>query len=268
MVQGDFINARVEWNRSDDRQRRAADHFAKKINKAKEKLLAEEKEKQSKTELSAKDSGDIDKSVNQSNIILAQKGIDMSTWQAYSGYINPFATYMHGLFFMLKAQDRADVGKAVDSFKRVNAIARNSTTMKSLAIAKDIQKGKQKLNNINKVWVVFENGQMAKKREIRVDLPLFLVSNNVAYAGFALPQLTVQSDTFGSLIAQGVKTEIIADMDKIIKAEFKEEFPLILTREIIRTTAKTIIQKQLNDKSPLLGYRCWFITGSYLRKQT
>ena len=252
MAQGDFTNARVEWNRSDDRQRRAADYFAKKINKAKEKILA--KKKQNKAEKKVKDSGDIDKSVSQSNIILATKGADMSTWQAYSGYINPFATYMHGLFFMLKAQDKADVGKAVDSFKRVNGIARNSATMKTLALAKDIQQGKKKLNNIDKVWVIFENAQMAKKREIRVDLPLFLVSNNVAYVGIALPQLAVQPDTFGSLKVQGVETEVVADMDKIIKAEFKEEFPLILTREIIRTTAKTIMQKQLNDKNPLLGF--------------
>lgn len=254
MAQSDFANARVEWNRSDDRQRRAADYFAKKINKTKKDILAKEKKSKNKTGTKAENNGDIDKSVTQSNIILATKGIDMSSWQAYEGYINPFSTYMHGLFFMLKAQDKTDIGKAIDSFKRVNAIAKNSVTMESLALARNIQKGKQKLNNINKVWVIYENGQMAKKQEIRIDLPIFLVSNNVAYTGIALPSLTIQPDTFGSLKVQGVETEIVADMDKIIQAEFKEEFPLILTREIIRTTAKTIIQKQLNDENPLLGY--------------
>jgi hypothetical protein len=42
-------------------------------------------------------------------------------------------------------------------------------------------------------------------------------------------------------------------MDKIISAEFDQEFPYILAREITRVTLKTIAQKQVKDENALLG---------------
>jgi len=248
---GDFENARVEWNRSDDRQRRAADYFAEKINGKKEEIAKEaEKEK----EESGQDIDEnVDKSLSQSEKLLAEQGIDMSGWKAYEGYVNPFSTFMHGLFFMLTAQDKADVNKAVDSFKRVEGITNASAASQTLSLAKDVLNGRKSKDNLNKVWVIFENGRAAVKEEMRIDLPLFLVSGNVSYVGMALPKIEEQHDYFNTLRIGNAETEVIADMDRIIKAEFKEEFPLILTREITRATAKTIIQKQLNDENPLLG---------------
>src|SRR3546814_21199399 len=49
------------------------------------------------------------------------------------------------------------------------------------------------------------------------------------------------------------QSQLLADMDTIIRGEFKTKFNGILIREIIRTTAKTVVQKQLNDSSPWLG---------------
>jgi uncharacterized protein len=249
-VQGDIANARVEWNRADDRQRRAADYFSEKIKDKKEELATEAAEKQ-------KESGQADnkgsqKSLSESEKLLAKQGVDMSGWKSYENYVNPFSTYMHGLFFMLAAQDKSDLNKAIDSFKRVEGITNTKAAKKSLNIAKSLLKNNSATND--KVWVVFENGRSIQKEEMRIDLPVFLVSNNIVYTGIALPKLKEQRDYFPSLVANGVNTEVIADMDKIIKAEFKEEFSLILSREITRTIAKTIVQKQINDKNPLLGF--------------
>ena len=257
---GDFNNARIEWNRSDDRQRRAADFFAEKINEKKEtqqKEAQEERNKQAEKNASAisvlDQQENIDKTYSQAETILAQQGIDMSQWGAYDGYVNPFATYMHGLYFMLKGQDTADLNKAIDSLKRVSEMTNTSVAAESLALAQQIMSGATSRNELNKVWVIFENGQMAQKEEFRVDLPLFLVSDNVNYVGFALPKIKERPDHFGRIMVDGVNSEVIADMDKIIKAEFKEEFPLILTREITRTVFKTIAQKQINDRNQYLG---------------
>lgn len=240
---GDRDSARIEWNRSDERQRRAADYFAKKINKQKEQL-------EGKDEATSKS---LNKSLLESEKVVAQHNFTNAEWQAYDGYINPFSTFMHGLFFMLNAQDNSDLNKAIDSLNRVAAITQTKVSADTLKLAEELQKGTSNLAGLNKVWVVFENGRAVKKEELRIDLPLFLVSDNVAYTGIALPRLKELPAPYDSLKVGDVKTEVVGDMDKIIQAEFKEEFPVILTKEISRTLIKTVAQKQINDQNPLLG---------------
>lgn len=253
---GDHANARVEWNRADDRQRRAADFFAERINEKKDAQAqaAEEEQEKLESEENNQSEDNVEKSLSEAEKILAKEGIDMSEWSAYEGYINPFSTFMHGLFFMLTAQDSADLGKAVDSFKRVAGITNSTVANETQALAEQVQSGDAHLGGINKTWVIFESGEMAKLDEFRIDLPVFLVSSNVNYVGMALPKLVEQPDYFNGFTVNGVPSEVVADMDKIIKAEFKEEFPLILTREITRTIVKTVAQKQVNDSNAYLGF--------------
>ncbi|NDV92212.1 hypothetical protein GTH32_13605 [Alteromonas sp. 345S023] len=248
---GDFQNARVEWNRADDRQRRAADYFAKRIN---EKRQQQQEEAEKELEENA-DSGEIevDQSLSKAEELLAEQNIDMSDWAAYEGYINPFSTFMHGLFFMLNAQDNSDLNKAIDSFKRVSEITQTNVASNTLSLAEDILRGNKSVSNLSNVWVVFENGEMAKKEEFRIDLPVFIASENVNYAGVALPKIKENTDYFSFLSVNGQRSEIVADMDRIFKAEFKEEWPIILTREITRSVIKTVVQKQVNDKNIWLG---------------
>ncbi|MFP2770146.1 COG3014 family protein [Oceanisphaera sp. KMM 10153] len=244
MAEGDYANARIEWNRTEDRQRRAAEHFAKKIT-AQQEELAKEEEKV--------DQENINRSLEAASPLLQEQGVDLSQWNAYEGYVNPFATYLHGLYFMLKAQDKSDYSKARDSFKRVYGLTRNADVKVDMNMANSLLQGR----NINKhkpaVWVVFENGLGAKKEEFRIDLPLFVLTSNVSYSGIALPKLVERSPAYSNLQIGRIKTRPLANMDRIIQAEFKSEFPYILSREVIRATLKTVAQKQVQDKSPLLG---------------
>jgi hypothetical protein len=160
---------------------------------------------------------------------------------------------MHGLFFMLNAQDNSDLNKAIDSFKRVSEITQTNVASNTLSLAEDILRGNKSVSNLSNVWVVFENGEMAKKEEFRIDLPVFIASENVNYAGVALPKIKENTDYFSFLSVNGQRSEIVADMDRIFKAEFKEEWPIILTREITRSVIKTVVQKQVNDKNIWLG---------------
>lgn len=256
---GDLENARVEWNRSDDRQRRAAEFFAERIN---EKRAQQEKEAEEELQEN-EGAGDvkIDESMSKANELLADQNIDMSDWTAYDGYINPFSTFMHGLFFMLNAQDASDVNKAVDSLKRVSSITGTQVAKDTLSLAQKMQSGQASRNSVNNIWVVFENGEMARKEEFRIDLPVFIASENVNYAGIALPKIEERQDYFNHISVNGKSSEVVADMDKIIKAEFKEEWPLILTREITRSVIKTVVQKQINDKNMWLGIAAGVLQG-------
>lgn len=244
MAQGDYSNARIEWNRTEDRQRRAAEHFASKIADQK-KELAEEEEKVDKE--------NVNRTLEAADPLLAEQGVDLSEWQAYDGYVNPFATYLHGLYFMLKAQDKSDYGKAHASFKRVYGLTKHSDVKTDMNMANALRRGQSIKRQKPTVWVVFENGLGSKKEEFRIDLPLFVFTSNVSYSGIALPKLVERPAAFSNLKMGPVKTRPLASMDRIIQAEFKTEFPYILSREVIRATLKTVAQKQLKDQNQLLG---------------
>lgn len=244
MAEGDYPNARIEWNRTEDRQRRAAEYFARKIAAQQEKLAEEE---------AKVDRENIHRSLEAASPLLQNQGLNLSQWNAYEGYVNPFATYLHGLYFMLKAQDKSDYSKARDSFKRVYGLTQNADVKVDMNMANSLLKGRNIDKHKPAVWVVFENGLAAKKEEFRIDLPLFVLTSNVSYSGIALPKLVERPVAYQHLQIGQIKTRPLANMDRIIQAEFKSEFPYILSREVIRATLKTVAQKQMQDQSPLLG---------------
>ncbi len=60
-------------------------------------------------------------------------------------------------------------------------------------------------NKENYAWVIFENGQGMAKNEIRIDIPLFLVTNKVQYTGIALPKVDERSSSHNYLDVNGEK---------------------------------------------------------------
>ncbi|WP_459617947.1 COG3014 family protein [Bordetella sp. 2513F-2] len=233
---GDFANARVEWNRSDDRQRRAAEHFEQEIAKQRDEIGK---------------SGNVDlvnRSLEGSSEALKKSGVDLSQWEPYAGYVNPAVVYLHGLYFLFNGEGPADMEKAESSLERAYALTRNTQVQIDMQAARR-NKGKLK----PAVWVLFENGTAARKEELRVDLPLFLVSGNVKYTGMALPIMKEGTPAYPYLTIGRQQTQMLADMDMIVRGEFKTRFNGILIKEIVRATAKTVMQKQLNDSNPLLG---------------
>ncbi|GKX50929.1 COG3014 family protein [Budvicia aquatica] len=234
--QANFSDARVEWNRVDDRQRRAAEYFSKEINAQ-------------KSEVKSNKIGD---SYSQSMEALEGSGIDVSKWAPYDGYINPASLYLHGLYFLINSESAADYTKAKESLKRAYALTRSNQIRADIALA---NKGRTVAPG---VWVIFENGLAARKTERRIDLPLILVTKSVAYTGMALPVLESGSPAYPYLSVNGSqKTESFASMDKIIEGEFKTEFTGILIKEISRAILKTAAQATMmnsdNSTVKLIG---------------
>ncbi|MEX3071965.1 COG3014 family protein [Vibrio alginolyticus] len=244
--EADFSNARVELNRAEERQRRAAEHFAELIKERE----AEIKEESGDSALS------VSKTIGSDETLKALKaaGIEQGQWKPYEGYVNPFTTYSYGLNLMVSGKTKSDYAKAADAFKRVHSMTGSKTAKADMDLARSLSKGASKSKLSNQVWVIFENGQSTVKEERRVDLPIFLLSNNVSYSGIALPKLKKRGTAYESITVNGVSTDTISDMDKIIGAEFDTEFPYILAREVTRVTIKTIAQKQVSDENQLLGH--------------
>jgi len=225
--------ARVEFNRAMERQTRAKEFFNEQIQKEKDKLdkaNAEKKVDYTKTA----ESQDVKDRIRQ-----AYPGI--YEFEAYPDFVNPFSTYLAGVFFFIQG----DLGKSRDLLREAAGMVPDNPY-----IQKDFEVADASLT-INSalsptVWVFFENGVGPSKEEFRIDLPLFLFSDRVYYAGIALPKLVQRSCAAERLSIQMgeniIPTEIVGDMDRVIQTEFAKEYPWILTRAIISAGVKAASQ--------------------------
>lgn len=233
--------ARVEFNRALDRQRRAKEHFAQEIAQQQQAIAAKQ----------ARDGIDYQKNLNNSEIdrILHKSYSNLYNFAVYPDFINPFTTYMAGLFFLYDG----DYAKAVDILKEAYGMLPEQTVVQDDFIyAQKMAQGAQPSGKY--VWVIFENGMAPKKEEFRIDLPTFLFSRHVYYVGIALPKLTLQNSAYPYLRVQSnprqaVQTKPLASMDRVIQTEFKKQYPWIVSRALmsalVKTTAQYFAQQQL-----------------------
>ncbi|WP_156792192.1 COG3014 family protein [Desulfotalea psychrophila] len=251
----DWQNARVEFNRAADRQRRAKEHFKKKIAEQEKRLAKEEKK-------SRRQKAGPSWNMRGASAEIDKNFTELNGWKAYGDYINPYTDYLHGLFFMLAASgnSRSDYDKAVYSFKRVAGThGRNKVIKKDLYLARKLQSGQWRKNRLSpRVWVIFENGLAPTVDEIIIPVPLFLVTKDVDYVQIALPKIVEQPGAYPNLqvSAAGKKlgsTQQIASIDRVVESEFKKEYPYKVTEALISAAIKGTIQYVAEKEAGDLG---------------
>lgn len=231
--------ARVEFNRALDRQRRAKETYAQEIAKIKEEIAQQEQKSRAPVRQSVENP--------QLQSIISQQYPSLYEFSAYPDFVNPFTTYLAGIYFNLVG----DHTKAIDLLKESHGMVPNNDYIAGdLDLTEGLLDGQVQLNNT--VWVIFENGLGPVKEEFRVDLPLFIVTSNVKYVGIALPKLVFREQAYPylSIITADntYPTQQIADMDRVIQTEFSKDFKGILTRAIISATAKAAAQYVLQQE--------------------
>lgn len=235
----DKENARIEFNRALDRQRRAQEYFESEINDKKKKI---EEDKQKNPNAS-----DIASNKQTQDAIYSKYSTLLNDFEAYPDFVNPFTTYISGIYFLLSGDNL----KAKDLLKE--SVSMNPNNKQILDDFKMSDENRLANNKENYAWVIFENGQGMAKNEIRIDIPLFLVTNKVQYTGIALPKVDERSSSHNYLDVNGEKTSLVCNMDNVIKTEFKKRFPGIVTEAVLNTVVKTIAQQQLNKETGIVG---------------
>ena len=254
--------ARVEFNRALDRQRRAKEKFAQELKKLQNQINKQEQKDQ------------VNKSLENPEInqIIESKYSGIYAFKAYPDFVNPFATYLAGVYFNLVGDHQKAVNLLKESY---GMVSENNYIAEDLVATEKVLDGQLQLNNT--VWIFFENGLAPIKEEFRVDLPLFIVTNKVQYVGIALPMLSPRQQAYPYLAVRTendtYETQIVADMDRVIQTEFSKDFKTTLTRAIISTSAKAYAQYalQVNDSSEaqlaslLVGLYSYATTAADLR---
>jgi len=243
MAEGNMDLARVEFNRALDRQRRAKEKFSKEINK----LKAELQQKHQQNDFSKSNVEN-----PKTRELLAQKYPNLYNFEAYPDFVNPFATYLAGIYFNLVG----DHSKAEYLLKEsYGMVGDNPYIAEDLGVTDGILNGQGRLENT--IWLIFENGLGPVKKEFRLDIPLFIATSKVKYVGIALPKLEFRDKAYPYLLANSNGTEYmtlpVADMDKVIQTEFSKDFEGILIRAIISATAKAVAQYVLEEQGSTAG---------------
>ena len=256
-VNNDFANARIEFNRALERQRRAKDFFESEIKQEQEKIDAQETAKMKKKKINTNRAKKISNNKKTKNSI-EKRYSNLFAFKPYPDFINPFTSYMAGLFFM----STGDYAKATDILKETYGMIKENEEAASY-VKKDLEyvmKASSMQRNNSKehyAWIVFSNGEGPKKEELRFDIPLFLVTSRIYYTGISLPTFKESPYAYAHLNIQNgmktIETKQVASMDKIIKTEFKKRFPTVMTRAITRTVAQSLMQYQLRKQGGLIG---------------
>ncbi|WP_298635664.1 hypothetical protein [uncultured Umboniibacter sp.] len=234
----DIANARVEFNRAEERQRLAVRYFAAQI-ESQQNLVAQSDDPES-----------IDQAYDASlkELQREQSQLFEPTWQAYDGYVNPFTTYSSGLFRLLYAASANDYELAADSFRRVYSLTGSESAQRDFNMARALASGDNSFSPNGDVWVFIESGLSVTKQEFRFGIPIYFDGSFQNYFTIALPTLEPRPNPAQPASVGADQAQQVADMDRIIGAEFKAEYPAILTREIIRATLKTMASHEVAKK--------------------
>lgn len=235
---GDQQNARVEFNRALQRQDDAKRYFARQAENLRQALATEEA-RYGQYRLFDRSMGN-----NQLDTVLNEKYRNLDQFTVYRNFVNPFSTYIAGLYFWLSG----DRGKAVDLLKEAYAI-----TGKHPVVADDFRRADRGIRPSGEAWIIFENGLAPQREEVRIDLPILIEDAPVYYVGAAFPNLLLAQEAFPFITIESesgapVSTATLADFDGVIATDFEKELRNITIREVARAALKTYFQYKLRER--------------------
>lgn len=216
MKEGDLANARVEFNRANDRQRRLKAYYQTQIQKA----------------IQLQDKNPQQFSFSEERVLRDYQ--NLKKFEAFQGYINPVVSYLSGLFFMLERDP-----KGIDLLKEAYGISRISLIQEDFLMA---QRG---MNGEKYTWVVIEDGMSARKIQKSFVIPV-VTYDGIFDIAFALPDWTKGNEierSYHLWLSQSVsQAQRIGNLDPLIFNEFSKHLPFLLTRAITSSTLRALSQ--------------------------
>ena len=234
---GDLENARVELNRSFQRQGDAVRENARRIERAREEAREE----------ASGDGLDVDRSMADERFQsqLEETYAHLRALHAYADYVNPFAVYLEALYLMGHPWSlSSDLERARVSLERVAGMIReNEYVQQDLAFINDLLMGRPPPPT---TYVLFETGRGPVREEVRIDLALWGLSRDVPYIGAAFPDLRFRGRheaPLTVLTSEGSQRSArLASMDSIVAQEFQNEMPVVIAKTLMSTATKAAAQ--------------------------
>lgn len=187
---------------------------------------------------------------------LAQAATGEEGFKYYADYVNPFTVYIDGLYFLHAGMDVSDIERARKSLSRVQeVVGSNKFVQADLQLAENPGAA---ASATPCTYVIFETGRAVSRNQIRLNLP-FIVQGRVVMVTVAFPRLEFHNDQAHELNVKAgdaeEKTLTIASLDSIVALDFKNEWPIILTKTMISASMKAASNYEIakNDAYGVMG---------------
>lgn len=230
---GNNEQARIEFNRANDRQRRAKDYYAKEIKKAHDKTV-DAANKKAKNDAYEKNTSN-----ENLNNILNTKYTNLKQFAIYQNMVNPLIPYVSGLYFMIEQ----DFTKSVDLLKEAYGISKVELVAQDMQILESRQ-GQTEYPKFT--WVIIEDGDMARKDELAMSLPLAIGSGVNAF-NLALPILVEGKPTHANYKVNNTDASVVSNVSGLFASEFEKQLPSIITRAMVGALVKFGITQSVNE---------------------
>lgn len=249
---GNADSARVALNAAYQAQKDAVERNAKEIENAQK----EASENKASSEKLISDSG------VQSKLDEEKKSLE--NVRVLADYVNPFSTWLYGIYFLNAGRDSSDVERARNALSRVKEMYKeNKYVAEDLAACEAT--GKPSEDKLT--YVVFESGLAPTLGVTRIDLML-PVPGTVAPVSIALPKLVLEDrrsfhglfpfasvqtssgnaapQNVPELSVNGLEAQEICDMNSVVRTDFDNAFPAVLTRTLVTSFIKTAASAAAN----------------------
>jgi hypothetical protein len=237
----DDNNARIEFNRANERTRLAVKRYEKEIKEA---------QKESKDKLGA------------SNALLNDTRIsgEVTQWDVYDNFTNPAVAFLNSLF--LASKDGSESEQALVLMKRVKEMSPSGIPSELYALP---------LKGENVVWVLAETGYGPKLTEKRVDIPFrWKGTNLLLQMAFPKMQYTDNAVSLNNYFIGGTSPNFyeISNMDTIAQTELKKRWPGIVASQVSMAIIKAYIQYEADKKGDGASLAAFLFTSAVTSAET
>ncbi|WP_285758381.1 hypothetical protein [Helicobacter heilmannii] len=241
-----FLNnkqeARVEFNRTIDRERRAKEAYQKQIQKTEEDMQKAKQKNVAMFNKMSAGTGGWDQDVQKAFA-------NLERFKTYTGFINPLVNYVGGLFFA----SNGDNSKAMDELKEAYGVSQ------SKIVGEDL-KHLMHHSHEKYTWVIVEDGMQPTLKEFKI-----------TSLNFALPTLQEgQSFHHNFKIVENGKSQnmdVLSNFDVVVRKEYQKTLPGVKARAITSAILKTGTEaalKTAGEYAPGYGGLAASIGGSIL----
>lgn len=253
LTQGECDKARPEIIRAYQYQQDAVEENARRIERAQEEEKAN------------KDRATVDKAKADPAFNTALGGVtnNLEGFKFYADYVNPFTVYLDGLYFLHAGAGASDLEHARKSLQRVQETAGTNRFIQA-----DLQAAETGIPSSKCTYVIFETGLAATLDQVRIDVPIII--SKVSYVGVAFPRLDFHDNYARELtVTAGAvqeRTLPIASMDAVVAQDFKNEWPVVLSKAIASAVVKGVAAYAANavaeKQSAALGFAARLATAA------
>ncbi|MGE9294287.1 MAG: COG3014 family protein, partial [Puniceicoccales bacterium] len=262
---GNVDEMRVFLNRAYESQENAVYENAADIEKAQEVARQESAKAENSN---ANDAYNVDRALDDKkfNSEITQHYQYLKDYRVYADYVNPYSVFIDGLFSLTNSMEQNDLERARKNLERVSSMVPGNTYLRQ-----DLQTADQILGGASfepTTYVIFETGMAPSRDQIRIDIPLFVVTQSVPYVGAAFPQLKFNNNYVSALNVKAAgtsyRTQVVCDMDAVVATEFDNRLPLVITKTLISTGTKALTQWALQEAVKDNSYAYWavMVTGT------